>query len=394
MQDTVRRAAPVHLGASKLSPPTRRRMAALPYTTPLYWLTHSFGLDFQRLAWAGWKALCNAVAHHASVAAPTPHERRAAARKLLPEALQLPDFAIDGILEGKPQPLIGLQFRLDQWPALFFKNGEVRQTDYLAVMRGLCRERSKRAGFYDRILGDPARTARLALRLWAASLARDRVDSFEPAFWLSLLGASVPGLLFPKKCEFDLCYRRTIPWQYRCPEHSRHFRYVTQEAKQRSRIRTARRAAKVSPRVPGYVHDNQLAARQLSAVLWSAPPTSTTQWAAVIDAELRSAPLVTQRLGPTFDLSDQRLVLLALRTALDSLEWDPLAWPAKIRAAQAWFDAEQGLSPEARRQRRGGLYDRAEALKASGHTWNEIASALDIPAGTLKRTLRRRRTGL
>jgi len=299
-------------------------MAALPYATPLYWLTHSFGLDFQRLAWVGWKALSNAVAHHASVAAPSPYGRRAVARKLLPEALQLPDSAIDGILEGRPQPLLALRFRLDQWPPLFLEGGEIRRTDYVAVMRGLCRERSKRAGFYDRILGDPARTARLAHRLWAASLSRDRVDSFEAAFWLSLLGASIPGLLFPKKCEFDLCYRRTIPWQYRCPEHSRHFRYVTQEAEQRSKVRTAHRAGKLSPRVPGYVHDNELAARQLSAVLWPVPPASTTTWSADIDAELRSAPLVNKRLVQTFDSSDQRLALPALRLALDSLEWDPL----------------------------------------------------------------------
>jgi hypothetical protein len=339
----------------------------------------------------GWKALCAAVQEYAAENETPQESRQEIGRRLLPAALQLSDQTIDHIIAGENLAYLGPKFALERWSSAFAEDGSVGWADFLAVVRLICTNRSRSARAYDRILSDPARTARLAHRILAGALPHYGTRGLPTCFSLALLGASVAGLQFPAQCQFRLCYRRSIPWQIRCPAHSRHFRYVEQEATQRSSVRSALKISALSPPALGYAHDRGVCARQLSAVLWPSSRAATRQWAAAISALLDLAPLVRRQLPAQFDAQNQRLAMLALRRALDDLEWDPLAWIDKIPAAETWLVAEQRVSPAARRHQREERLRNTVALLAAGKTWAQVSAELGVKPETLRRALQRER---
>ena len=81
-----------------------------------------------------------------------------------------------------------------------------------------------------------------------------------------------------------------------------------------------------------------------------------------------------------------------LRSALDPREWDPLAWPEKIRQAEAAILIEAklmpGAPPRGKRPVTRSLSQRAKEMRAGGLSQIAISKALGISPGYTSKLLK------
>jgi hypothetical protein len=275
-----------------------------------------------------------------------------------------------------------------------FKQGITRDKVLSALEHAMPRATSDRALQRRRaILSQPDRCTRLVFRVAFRLARRQGVLSFEFRLALAVLVLSIVGLAFAGHCK--ICFRKALAWTHRCDLHSRSKITAEIEKERRPGIHLTKRISTVLKWVspPNDLFSSSLLkiSIQFSEVAWPRTNFETDRWHQQIIEVLLRAPTVASILPVHFNEKNQWCALLALREALDPLEFNPSAWPRKIEVAEAWLTYEKILKNrvhgprELTRTRR----DQALALIAGGMSVKLAANQLKVSDKNLFNILRR-----
>jgi hypothetical protein len=278
-------------------------------------------------------------------------------------------------------------FEADRWARLLNEDADIDRNDIVHLVKLIAIARGKTRESFSHALHDPARLARLSFHWLRGAALAYGFRSLAAHIALMMLGCAIVGLEFGKPCE--LCFRRCIPWQRRCPEHSRHRRYFDQSARIRANVRRARRHTQ--PRLQSaYASAYDRCTRVLAFSLWTPSEASHEPLRRAIAAAALESPRVRAALPDAFDRLSAKQMHAALRTSLDGLEPDFAAWPQKITDAQVWLERDRPTRKNSRARTNVNVA-LAARLHNEGYTVAQIAQRLGMKRDTLKRALARAR---
>lgn len=249
-------------------------------------------------------------------------------------------------------------------------------------------------------LENPARTARLGylccLRAarhegLGAHVVEGKFDYQASAFSksLTLIALGSLGMQLQHRCE--RCFRQAVAGLRRCSDHSQSHAASTEDGKSVHQRRVNARAAAKLVRLVGDVgtsRDLEAAklsrASQLFGALFDLPIGDAERWRGAMQDALQAAPTVRTSLPAAFDLSAPRPALRALRRRLDPLEYDPWAWPDKIRHADTWLanykEIAPGKPPSGPRRKTLERMAEVRRLRSQGLDEETIARKLGVSA--------------
>ncbi len=366
----------------------RRDLSSHPYRpSRLYWLKPITPVPASALARAGWRYLGLAIRHR--FARDKRLDDSALLERVAGRPLRLPSHMTESEFPPgrRPKPFIDFE----GWADLFNKREEVDLRDHQRIVSAGSKLRRKSARSFEYALYEPSRMARLAFHWTRAAINLYGHGSEQTFAALTLLGAAVVGLEMGSPCQ--LCYRKCIPHQARCPEHSRHRRYIDREKEIRANVLVALKRDPNPPAPARYANDAERCARVLAGAIWGPAIDPDDAWRRALKDALAESPRIAALLPSTLVDQTAWRIHRALRERVDSLESDLQAWPAKIRAAQAFADhhdpsTAEPIGPRAKSQAR---VQEALALHDQGLTISEIAQRLGLVPDSLKRAMARRR---
>jgi hypothetical protein len=228
---------------------------------------------------------------------------------------------------------------------------------------------------------------------------------YEPSTFsrsLTLVTLGSLGMQLQFRCE--RCFRVAGPSLKRCPAHSRSDAADVDGGPSNNQRRSAARSGERIVELLGDIGPPRdlgdarlLRASQLSGALLDMPLGDLGDWQRKVDSSLLAAPHVRPLLPATFTASPARTALRALRHCLDPLEYDPWAWPEKIRLANAWIgrhkEVAQGKPPSGPRARTLTRMAEVRDLRAQGLDDAAIAARLKISVRALRLTFKRHGKG-